>query len=604
MSDQDPPTNPAIVPPVPAPAAAPPPGRRPPRRAARLVLGIALIGALTLTAGVVGAIILMQDEFTPDVKDGSYLEVKLDGSLHDAPGEGGMVLDPADFPPLLTEAAADIRRAATDERITGLYVEVESISVGWAAAGELRAAIAAFVAAGKPCHAWADAYDNKAYYVASACKDVYVSPAGLMLVNGFSITNEYYLGTFEKLGVTANFEHVGDFKSAVEPYQRTEPSEAASVAMDTMLDGLYAELLDGIAAGRGVPRETVVGWVDDPPITPDAAIARGMLTGKKYRDEVADGLAGEERTELDDYHEPANPFASAAKTIAVVHADGAIVSGESGAPIFGGSMVGDRTLVETIDDLREDDDVAAVVLRVNSPGGSGLASDNIWRALVRLKEADKPLVVSMGDYAASGGYYIAAPADWIVAGPATLTGSIGVFGGKMNLAGIYGKIGITTHTWRRGAMADLFSPIADFSEPERARFREFLETFYDIFLARVAEGRKMERDAVHAVAQGRVWTGTQAKERGLVDELGGLDAAITKARELAEVGADEEVQVERFPKRKTFFEQLSEDLEQSRMPAEAQIPEVRRAFAELEVLDRVLADGGVAAMMPQRVEVE
>ncbi|GDX82415.1 hypothetical protein LBMAG42_42260 [Deltaproteobacteria bacterium] len=596
MSELDPPTSPSVVPsppsgpqrPVPSPGS---------RRAARLVIGISVMAVLALVAGGVGGMFLMWDGFTPEVKEGSFLELVLDGDIHDAPGGESFVMDPAKFPLLISETAADVRRAATDDRIKGLYLEVRDLGVGWAGAAELRDAITAFSASGKPCYAWADGYENKTYYVASACTNLYMSPAGVMLVNGFSLTTEYYAGTFEKLGVTANFEHVGDFKSAIEPYQRAEPSEAASAAMETMLDGLYGEMVAGIAGSRGVDTAHVLAWIDDPPITPDATLARGMVTGLKYRDEVAEALCGEERTEIGDYHEPASPFASGRK-IAVVHADGAIVSGESGSPIFGGSLVGDRSMVEILDDVREDEDVAAVVLRVNSPGGSGLASDNIWRALIRLKEAGKPLVVSMGDYAASGGYYIAAPGDWIVAEPATLTGSIGVFGGKINLGGIYTKIGVTTHTYRRGAMSDLFSPISDFSEPERAKFREFLQGFYDTFVSRVAVGRSMTPEAVHEVAQGRVWTGAQAKERGLVDELGGLDVAIAKATELAKPTEGEELGLERFPHRKTLFEQLSEDLEESSMPPEARLPEVRRAWSQLETLDRVLADGGVAAMLP------
>ena len=603
MSELDRPTSPGNAAPLPVrPPSGPPGGSRGGRRAARLVLGLALMGGLVGVAGVAGVALFLSGGMAPTVKEGTFLQVEIDASMEDAPGGGGLVFDPADFPLLLTDVTSEIRRAAEDERIKGLYLEVNSIGVGWAGATELHDAIAAFSASGKPCYAWSDALDNKAYYVASACKEIYVSPSGLLLVNGFAVTTEYYAGAMEKLGVSANFEHVGDFKSAVEPYQLTEPSTAASEAMDLMLEGLYTELVAGIAAGRSVPVETVTAWIDDPPITPAAALARGMITGMKYRDQVADELAGEERTELDDYREEASPFASG-KRIAVVHADGAIVSGDSGTPLFGGSMVGDRSIIEILDELREDEEVAAVVLRVNSPGGSGLASDNIWRALVRLKEAGKPLVVSMGDYAASGGYYIAAPGDWIVAEPNTLTGSIGVFGGKMNLGGLYEKVGITTHTWQRGQMSNIFSPIADFSEPERAKFREFLTSFYEVFLSRVGEGRKMDREAVHAVAQGRVWTGAQAKERGLVDELGGLDVALRKAEELAELGDDVEVLFERFPHRKTFIEQLSEDLAESELPLEAQIPAVRKAWSRLETLDRVLADGGVAALMPLTVEV-
>jgi len=586
---------------MPVPPRRPPPPPKGGGKAARLIVGIAIMGVLALTAAVVGGVILMKGELKPDVKDGTYLEVVLDGGLQDAPGQEGFVMDPADFPMLTTEVAADIRRAATDPRITGLYLEVQDVPTGWAGAAELRDAVAAFTAAGKPCAAWADGYENKSYYVASACKDVYMSPAGVMLVNGFSITSEYYVGALQKLGVTANFEHVGDFKSAIEPLMRDGPSDAASEAMDSMLDGLYGEMVKGIAAGRGRTEDEVKAWVDDPPITPASAKTRGMVTDLKYRDEVADTICGEERTEIEDYHESPSPFASG-KKLAVLHADGAIVSGDSGGSMFGGSSIGDRTVIDTLDDLREDDDVAAVVLRVNSPGGSGLASDNIWHAIKRVKEAGKPVVVSMGDYAASGGYYIAAPADWIVAEPTTLTGSIGVFGGKMNLGGVFGNLGITTHTWQRGAMSDLFSSTNDFTEPERAKFREFLQGFYDTFVSRVSEGRKMTPEGVHAVAQGRVWTGAQAKERGLVDELGGLDVAITKATELAKVEG-ETLTVERFPKRRTFVEQITEDLQKSQLPPEMSVPEVKKAWATFETLDRVLADGGVAAMLPETFDI-
>ncbi len=597
MSDPESTAPPA--PPTPAPGSARPSPRG--RRAARLLLGIAIMGFVTVGAAAVGAVVLMKNEFSPSVTEGAALEVVVDGRLVDAPGGGGLVMDPSQFPLLLTEATAEIRRAADDERVSSLYLEIQDVGLGWAGAAELRDAVAAFSASGKPCYAWADGYDNKAYYVASACSEVYLSPAGVMLVNGFAITTEYYAGTLEKLGVTANFEHVGDFKSAIEPYTRAEPSESASIAMEQMLDGLFDEMLRGIAEGRELSPDEVRALVDDPPITPADALARGMVDGLKWRDEVAEGLAGEDHTKLSKYRTPKLGF-NVGKSIAVVHADGAIVSGESGAPLFGGSMVGDRSMIDILDDVRTDDDVVAVVLRVNSPGGSGLASDNIWRALERVSDEGKPVVVSMGDYAASGGYYIAAGADWIVAEPSTLTGSIGVFGGKMNLGGVFEKVGITTHTYRRGQMSEIFSPTSNFSDPEREKFRGFLQSFYDLFLQRVAEGRQMTVEQVHEVAQGRVWTGQQAKERSLVDEIGGLDVAVAKAKELAGTG-DQEVSIQRLPRRKTLFDQLAEDLQQSRAPVELGIPAVRDAYRDLLVLDRVLADGGVAAMMPGRLSI-
>ena len=589
---------------------------RPPRRSgARVLLVISLFGVLTVGAGIAGTVWLAMGGMGGlggDVADNSFLEVDLTQGITDAPTNAGFVVDPADFPPVLTEVTADIRRAATDDRIKGLYLEVSGGVGGWAATEEMRDAILAFKESGKPCYAWSEGYENKGYYLASACGEVYLAPAGIMMVNGFSVTTEYYLGTFEKLGVHADFEHVGDFKTAVEPLQRNAPSDAATLAMDQMLDSLFQQFLDGIAQGRGITVEAARALVDQAPVTPQQALDAKLVDGLKFRDEVREGMAGKERTAIEDYHVAAAPFSSSRK-IAVVHAEGEIIDGESGEPMFGGQKLGDRTFAEQFASIRDDADVVAVVLRVNSPGGSGLASDNMWHEIELTKAAGKPVVVSMGDYAASGGYYISAGADKIYAQPGTLTGSIGVFGGKINVSGLYEKVGITMHTWKRGELSGLLDSNTDFNDVERARFRDFLASFYDQFLTRVATGRKMEKDNVHEVAQGRVWTGAQAKERGLVDALGGLDQAIASARELAQVGAEEELLIERFPKRKTFAEQLIESMEgqssasaradASQVAVSAVSPELADSIARLQTLQQVLADGGVAALLPGTIDV-
>lgn len=587
----DPPTYPDAS----APPARPPEPPRRRGRGARLFLVITVMGLLALVAAIAGTAVLLHDRMEPDVIESSYLEVVVRPNLADAPGSEGLVLDPADFPPLLTDVTADIRRAATDDRITGLYLEVQGVGLGWAGVQELRDAVRAFRAAGKPCRAYADDYDNKGYVLAAACGEVYLAPAGAVLANGFSITSEYYAGTLEKLGVTANFEHVGEFKSGPEPLTNREPSPEANEAMESVLGGLYDEMLASIAADRGISAEQARGFIDDPPVTPALAVERGMVDGLHFRDEVQEGMCGKERTSVRKYHAPPSPF-SMGERIVVLHAEGTIVGGTSGQQMFGGSIIGDRTVVEQLDDLREDEEVKAVVLRVNSPGGSGGASDNIWRAITRVQDAGTPVVVSMGDYAASGGYYIAAPADWIVAEPSTLTGSIGVFGGKLNVAGLYEKLGITTHTYQRGLVAGLFSPTSDFTDAERALFRRFLENFYDLFLDRVAAGRNMEKAAVAEVAKGRVWTGAQARERGLVDAVGGLDVAVAKARELAAVGED--VPVERVPKRQTLWDQLAEDLQDPGDAASALPEPIAHAWSRAERVARVLEGGGVAAMLP------
>jgi len=283
--------------------------------------------------------------------------------------------------------------------------------------------------------------------------------------------------------------------------------------------------------------------------------------------------------------------------IALVCAEGQIVSGSADGGFFGGDgLLADKTFRSWMQEIREDDDIRAVVLRVNSPGGSGLAADMMWREIQLTRAAGKPVVVSMGDYAASGGYYIAAPADWVVAQPGTLTGSIGVFGGKLALAGMWEKLGMTEFTYRRGMQSDLFTASAPFTEGGRIAFRSFLQDFYDRFLDVVADGRGMERDAAHAVAQGRVWTGRQAKERGLVDEIGGIDVALAKAAELGDLDA---YGVSTFPASKTLWDQIAEDLEVEALQPRLEIPGVDSgAMADLVRLERVLSDSGVAALLP------
>lgn len=597
MQDTPPPTSAAPV--SPHRPARPPPSNR---NAGRLVIGISIFGLVAFLGLAVGGVILARDKWAPSVKDKTFLEVKVTGNIADSPSEGGLFVDPNDMPPLLTEVTAAIRRAAKDERITGLYLDIESVPGGWASVQELRDAIESFPPE-KPCYAYSEGFDNKSYYLATGCKTIYLPPGGFTMVTGLTTTIEYYSGALDKLGVRADFEHVGDYKSAIEPYQRTGPSDAASEAMNMLIGSLADQMAAGIAKGRGITPEQAQALIDDPPITPQTALDRKLVDGLKYRDEVED-LAGEDRTSVDDYIHSARTLLPPSKKIAVIYAEGAIVDGESGSPLFGGKQIGDKSMTEYFDDVREDDDVAAVVLRVNSPGGSGLASELIWRQIKRTQEKGKPVVVSMGDYAASGGYYIAAPADKIVAEPGTVTGSIGVFGGKMALSGTFEKVGITTYTWQRGQLATLFSQVNPFTDPERAKFREFLQAFYDQFLTRVSDGRHMPKEKVHEVAQGRVWTGTQALERGLVDELGGLDVAILRAREAAKLGEAEEVDLEVWPKRKALMDQIMDDLAPQSTAPEMMIPEFRAAWEDFALLTQVLKGGGVVAMMPGHLEIK
>lgn len=576
------------------------------RKATRLLLWTTVIGLFILVATVAAAVLLADAEPPGFEQEPEWLHVKLSGSLRESPGAENLLVDPVDMPPLTTEVAAAIRHAATDEDVKGLFLELYPVSLGWSSTQEIRDAIGVLQAAGKPCRVWADTLTNKEYYLASACGEIFVAPNALMLVNGLSVTRSYYKGTFEKIGVRPNFEHVGDFKSAVEPYERTGPSEAAREADAAMLDSLYRQMVGDIAAGRGVDVEVARAWVDDPPVSPAAAVEAGMLDGARYRDEIIDGLEADTRSLMSFLRERRQEWSSSGDRIAVIHAEGAIISGSSSSDFFGSQYVGDQTVRRHLEEARDDERVKAVVLRVNSPGGSGQASDAIWRDVALTMEA-KPVVVSMGDYAASGGYYISMGASRIFAEPGTITGSIGVFGGKMNLAGAYEKVGVTLHTEQRGRYANLFGSTSDFDEQERQKYRDFLAGFYTTFVTKAAEGRGMTYDELHAVAQGRVWTGEQALGHGLIDELGGLDAAIAHAA--TEAGLDGEVRILRMPERKGFLDAMLEELSNPEEAGEATLApgaaalqalpvDVRAGLGALERLDRVAGAGGAITLLP------
>lgn len=519
-----------------------------------------LFGFLLVIATITGAGLVLLMDSGPVVldKDPRWLVVKVGPGNSESPGSEGLFVDPAQIPPLATEVSAAIRHASTDESIDGILLKINGLGGGWARAEDLREALMTFRESGKECVAWSPGYTTKSYFAASGCNELTTAPEGITMVTGVNITQSYYAETLSMLGVSANFEHVGDFKSAVEPYERTGPSEAADLATNQLLDSLYGTIVSGIAAGRDVDIDTVNDWIDNPPLAAADAEKRGLIDSRIYADMVKETVLGERKSvSLRRYLNETNSQWGSSGTIAVVYLEGPIIVGKGEVGLFGDAVIGSVTATKILEELRNDDAVDAVVLRVSSPGGSGQASDDIWDAVNRLKES-KPVVVSMGDYAASGGYYISMNANHIFAEPTTITGSIGVFGGKMNFSGLFAKAGMTQHEYSRGERSDLLSSSEDFDEEDRAVFRAFLQHFYTVFITKAAEGRNMTTDALHEVAQGRVWTGTQALERGLIDGLGGLDDAVAHAASLADLDANYDIQ--RLPRTKDFFEQLLEEM--------------------------------------------
>jgi protease-4 len=500
----------------------------------------------------------------------------------------------------LYDVLGALHAAAEDDHVSALVLHIGDVRWGWAKLGEVRDAVQAFSRAGKPVIAsLGSGAGETEYLLASAADRVVMAPAGVLGLDGLSLTTFFMRGTLDKLGISANFFHVGEYKSAIEMYTRTGASQPARAALEAVLDDHYRLLVDSLASGRGLPRAAIVRALDQGPFTATEARRRGLLDTLIYDAEVDSfALAGAGRhavaLPLDRYAERL-PGARGGKQVALIVVEGEIVPGKS-------RQGGAETLIGALREARRKRAIKAVVLRVDSPGGAAQAADDIWREVERCRRV-KPVIVSMSDYAASGGYYIAAPADTILADPATITGSIGIFAGKFNVAGLLRKAGVGVESISRGAHAGMLSPFRDMTPDEARRFQSILEEGYRTFVARVANGRHRTTRQVEAVAQGRAWTGLAARSRGLVDGLGGLEAAIDVARERGGIGPDEDFSVERLPRvrRPFYFDLLEALLGEDALAARAG-PVLPPALRSL--LDRARQPvAGTMALMPYTIEI-
>jgi protease-4 len=466
---------------------------------------------------------------------------------------------------------AALRRAKTDSRITSVVLIPGSLdSPYWARVQELRDAIVDFRRSGKPVTAFLEYGADREYYLATAADKIYLLPTSALDLTGIASYEIFLRGTFDKLGAYPDFIHLGDYKTATNQLTETRMTPAHREMSESLNRDMFAQLVRGIAGGRKKSEADVRALIDEGPFLPKAALDAGLVDGIAYQDELDDLVPVLRRggnrvnwVEADEYGASGDGVRLRRRPrIAVLYAVGTIVSGRSGFDPTDGAIVGSDTIIEDIRRIRDDRSIRGIVLRIDSPGGSSVASDVILRELQLTKknDPDRPIVVSMSDLAASGGYYIALAGDEIVAQPGTLTGSIGIYTGKIVYGGTLGKVGITAEPVTSGANADMYSPLSTFTPAQRQKVEAFIRDFYDGFLDKTAASRHKTRDEVHALAQGRVWTGEQAKARGLVDRLGGLDEAIAAVKERAEIDADDAVEVVVYPRRRTFYEALSDQL--------------------------------------------
>jgi protease-4 len=515
--------------------------------------------AVAVGAAAVGAVALLVRGGRPGPSwtgGASYLSLDVAGGLPEEPPSGLSGLLESQ-PPSIRALVEAVDRAAGDPRVKGLVLRVGSLDAGWARVQDLRDALVRFRRSGKPSWAHLEFAGNLEYFLATGCAKIAASPTALLDVSGLSAEVSFYRGTLDKLGIEAQFEGVGKYKNA--PNQFTEKGFTAPhrEQMEALVGSLFDQYVAGVAQGRGLEEAQVRALIDRGPFRADEARASGLVDELLYLDQIEGRVPGQ-RLEPARYVRASRGFGFDGRPkIALVYAVGDIVPGESQSSPFGGGLAGSDTIVRGLRQAREDATVRAIVLRVDSPGGSGTASDAIWRE-VSVARRTKPVVASMGDYAASGGYYVAMGADEIAAQPGTITGSIGVFSGKFSLRGLYGKLGVSQETVRRGRYATLFSSWEPWTEEEREKVRGLNVAFYQTFVAKAAEGRRKTTEQIDAVAQGRVWTGREALAAGLVDRLGGLEAAVRAAGERARIPKGQEIQIVVLPQRKGLLETLLE----------------------------------------------
>jgi protease-4 len=572
-----------------------------------VVSGIILVFLLFVIAAVVFASLETRE---PGIESDSVLSIELSGDLpeHQFMDFSLDFLSQGTTPMTMLDVRNLFQKAAADDRIRMIALYCEGLDVGWARAQEIRWNIEEFRKSGKPVVALLAGGSSLDYYVASSSDEIYILPEALLDVRGFRAEVSFYKDTLSKLGIQAEMENVGKYKSAVEPYSRSEMSDAFREVTNSILDDIFQQFLDATAESRGKTPEEMRAIVDEGPFLSTGALEAGLVDGLLYEDEFRDKL--KERLDVEELVEVnQNRYRKVSREslglggdnkVAVVYAVGAIMQGDSDTdPVFGSRILGSESFVETLRRVREDDETKAVILRVDSPGGDAFASDEMWREM-QLLQAAKPLVVSMSDVAASGGYYLAMTKAPLVAYPGTYTGSIGVFFGKLNLRGFYEKVGVTKEIITRGRYADIYTDYRSLTEVERAKLREGIEETYRVFVQKVADARGKSWDEIHEVAQGRVWLGSQAERNGLIDEIGGFEKAIEVAKREAGLDEDAAVRLVTYPAPKRFIDVLL-----SRESAEfARLRSFLRAHFPDMISWPALLEGGMMRLTPYTITVQ
>ena len=503
---------------------------------------------------------LLAPEPPTPIAEGSALVLEL----------GGRYVETAAASPLARIAGDDtqpflgllslLRMAERDERIAHVVLRVEPLQIGWGKADELRAALERLRARGKKTVVHLEIANfsaNRELFIASAADEVFVSPGSAVPLVGLAAEYLFLGGFWEKLGVDFDVAKAGKYKSAVEAYSERTMSAASREMANALLDDVFQRFVEGLAKGRGRSTAEIADAIDTGAVRSQRLEALGLIDGEIHLDVLLERYSSVVSHATWARLDPEDIGFSANKSVALIYGSGTVVQGDAtGSPLDANPAFASETISRALLDAADDDDISAIVLRIDSPGGSALASEIIWRAVQQARAKGKPVVASFSDVAASGGYYVASAADAVVSNPGTLTGSIGVFALRPALGGLLEKLDIGVDSLTRGQHADFLLRTDKMSPAALARLQTSVLDIYQMFLARVADGRGLSTEQVDEIGQGRVWTGSQAHQRGLVDELGGIYTAVRRAKAAAGIPVDEDVYLKPYPKQKSLSQQL------------------------------------------------
>lgn len=573
----------------------------------RFLLG-ALVGVLLTViclVVLVAVLIKVASARKPSIPSNGVLVLNLEGDIPEVPAvDVEIPLLQAQASPTVRDLWTSIHAAANDSRIKAIALKPQNLSIGWAKLQELRENLLDFKRSGKPVYAYLQTPGMHEYFLASVADRIYVSPDDYLRVKGFRIESTYFKGTLDKLGISFDVDHIGRYKDAGDALTRTNMSPETREVLNQVLDQIYSSFCSGVAEGRHKSAADIQALLDQGPFLAIPAKQAGLVDELGYESQMYRDLASRVKAEngkLDkvSYKTYVKTNPGTGTRIALLSGEGDIIRGKVEQPFGQGQVIASETFSKTIQQVRNDNSVRGVILRVDSPGGDAVASDEILHEL-KLLAAKKPLVISMSDLAASGGYFISMTGNPVIAYPDTITGSIGVLYGKPNLHGLYDKLGVTKDMLTRGRFADMDSDYKPLSDAEKQKLHDGILSTYRSFVTKVAAARKKTYDEIDPIAQGRVWMGAQAHKNGLVDQLGGLNVAVQLIRERAKLGANEPVNLISYPPRRSLLDALfnanPETMAQAR--AEQYLNSVTGGLPSPAMMR-----GGVLALMPYRITI-